>query len=179
MSDPTDWPVAIFAALKAAEVTQVAYVPDAGHGALIRLCHADPTIATVPLTTEEEGIALATGAWLGGARACLLMQSSGVGNCINMLSLPANCRSPLLILVTMRGDFGETNPWQIPMGQAVPGVLRAMGVVVHSLDRAEAAGQAVTYAAQMAFDANAMVAVLIRQTLIGAKRFVAAPAGMP
>jgi sulfopyruvate decarboxylase TPP-binding subunit len=93
-----------------------------------------------------------------------------------MLSLPANCRSPLLMLVTMRGDFGETNPWQIPMGQAVPDVLRAMGVVVHSLDQAEAVGQAVTYAAQMAFDSNAMVAVLIRQPLIGAKRFVAASA---
>jgi sulfopyruvate decarboxylase alpha subunit len=176
MTDPTDWPGQIFAALKAADVTQVAYVPDAGHGALIRMCHADPALAVVPLTTEEEGIALATGAWLGGARACLLMQSSGVGNCINMLSLPANCRGPLLMLVTMRGEMGETNPWQIPMGQAVPDVLRAMGVVVHALDRAEAAAQTVAYAAQMAFDSNAMVAVLIRQSLIGAKRFVAARA---
>jgi sulfopyruvate decarboxylase alpha subunit len=178
MSRDPDWPASIFAALKAAEIAQVAYVPDAGHGALIRMCHADAAIATVPLTTEEEGVALATGAWFGGARACLLMQSSGVGNCINMLSLPANCRSPLLMLVTMRGDFGETNPWQIPMGQAVADVLRAMGVVVHGLDRAEDAGMAVAYAAQMAFDSNAMVAVLIRQTLIGAKRFVAAPAAV-
>ncbi|MCC7282837.1 MAG: phosphonopyruvate decarboxylase [Acetobacteraceae bacterium] len=169
-----DWPADIFAALKAADIRQVAYVPDAGHGALIRMCHADPAISALPLTTEEEGIGLATGAWLGGVRACLLMQSSGVGNCINMLSLAANCRSPLLLLVTMRGDLGETNPWQIPMGQAVADVLRAMGVVVHEIDRAEQAAGVVAYAAQMAFDANAMVAVLIRQALIGAKRFVAA-----
>ena len=176
MNGTQDWPAEIFAALKAADIRQVAYVPDAGHGALIRMCHADPGLAVLALTTEEEGIGLATGAWLGGQRACLLMQSSGVGNCINMLSLAANCRTPLLLLVTMRGDLGETNPWQIPMGQAVPDVLRAMGVVVRDLDRAGEAGQVVAYAAQMAFDSNAMVAVLIRQALIGAKRFVAAPA---
>lgn len=175
MPDPT-WPQDIFAALKAAGIAQVAYVPDAGHGALIRACHADPDLAVVPLTTEEEGIALATGAWLGGARTCLLMQSSGVGNCINMLSLPANCRAPLLMLVTMRGELGETNPWQVPMGQAVGPVLRAMGVIVHEVAAAERAGATVALAAQMAFDSNAQLAVLIRQHVIGAKRFVAAAA---
>jgi sulfopyruvate decarboxylase alpha subunit len=169
----TDWPADIFAALKAAEVSQVAYVPDAGHGKLIRLCHADSTRHTVKLTTEEEGIALAAGAWLGGQRAALLMQSSGVGNCINMLSLPANCRMPLLMLVTMRGDFGETNPWQIPMGQATPAVLRAMGVIVHDAEQPSHVGHIVAMAAQLAFDSQAMVAVLLRQKLIGAKRFLA------
>ena len=83
----------IFAVLKTAEIRQVGYVPDAGHARLIELCRDDPNIRTVPLTTEEEGIALASGAWLGGHRAALLMQSSGVGNCINMLSLAKNCRS--------------------------------------------------------------------------------------
>jgi hypothetical protein len=76
------------------------------------------------LTTEEEGIALAAGAWLGGQRAVLLMQSSGVGNCINMLSLPVNCRMPFLTLVTMRGEWGEFNPWQVPMGTATPACAR-------------------------------------------------------
>ena len=82
-----DWRDEIFAALKAADIRQVGYVPDAGHARLIELCQADPEIRAVSLTTEEEGIALAAGAWLGGKRAALLMQSSGVGNCINMLSL--------------------------------------------------------------------------------------------
>ena len=58
----------------------------------------------------------------------LLLQSSGVGNCINMLSLAAECRIPLLMLVTMRGEWGEFNPWQVPMGQATPAALEAMGV---------------------------------------------------
>ena len=98
-----NWRDEIFTALKAAEVRQVGCVRDAGHARLIELRRDDPEIRAVPLTTEEEGVALAAGAWLGGQRAALLMQSSGVGNCINMLSLTKNCRFPLLMLVTMRG----------------------------------------------------------------------------
>ena len=81
-----------------AGVTQVAYVPDAGSARLIDLCHANSTMHSVALTTEEEGVALLAGAWLGGARGVLLMQSSGVGNCINMLSVMQECRFPLLAL---------------------------------------------------------------------------------
>ena len=114
------WQAQVYAALKAARITQVGYVPDAGHAHLIEAAHADPDMRAVVLTTEEEGIALAAGAWLGGQRAVLLMQSSGVGNCINMLSLPVNCRMPFLTLVTMRGEWAEFNPWQVPMGTATP-----------------------------------------------------------
>src|SRR5207244_10042034 len=99
-----DWPAAIHGALKSQRVRQVSYVPDAGHKRLIELCHADQGMAAVPLTTEEEGIGLAAGAWLGGERSALLMQSSGVGNCVNALTLASNCGFPLLMLVTMRGE---------------------------------------------------------------------------
>ena len=85
-----DWPDKLFGVLKRANVRQVGYVPDAGHARLIKRCVDDPDIHDVSLTTEEEGVALAAGAWLGGQRAALLMQSSGVGNCINMLSLIAH-----------------------------------------------------------------------------------------
>ena len=112
------WQDAVFEALRRAKIRQVGYVPDAGHARLIARAHADADMRAVVLTTEEEGIALAAGAWLGGERAVLLMQSSGVGNCINMLSLPLNCRMPFLTLVTMRGEWGEFNPWQVPMGNA-------------------------------------------------------------
>jgi sulfopyruvate decarboxylase TPP-binding subunit len=103
-SEAPDWRDEIFAALKAAEIRQVGYVPDAGHARLIELCRDDPEIRAMPLTTEEEGVALAAGAWLGGQRAALLIQSSGVGNCINMLSLTKTRRFPLLVLVAMRGE---------------------------------------------------------------------------
>lgn len=168
MTTPT-WQAAVFAALKAARITQIGYVPDAGHAHVISAAHADPDMHAVVLTTEEEGIALAAGAWLGGQRAALLMQSSGVGNCINMLSLPQNCRMPFLTLVTMRGEWAEFNPWQVPMGCATPAVLTAAGVHVRRADRPEEAAETVAAAASLAFDSAVPVAVLLSQRLIGAK----------
>ncbi len=119
-----DWPDRLYATFKRAGIRQVCYVPDAGHARLIDRCRADPDIRDVVLTTEEEGVALAAGAWLGGERAALLMQSSGFGNCINMLSLARTCRFPLLMLITMRGEWAEFNPWQVPMGSIVEPVLK-------------------------------------------------------
>ena len=126
--EPT-WPNEIYSLLKAGGLTLVSYVPDGGHKRLIQLCTADPDITTVSLTSEQEGIGLAAGAYLGGVRSALLMQSSGVGNCINALTLVRNCQFPFLTLVTMRGDFGETNNWQMAMGQATEPVLTRCGVV--------------------------------------------------
>jgi len=170
-AEAIDWPAAIHSALKSQRVRQVSYVPDAGHKRLIELCHSDKDMAAVPLTTEEEGIALAAGAWLGGERSALLMQSSGVGNCVNALTLASNCGFPLLILVTMRGEWGEFNPWQIPMGQATPATLRLAGVRTLRLERAEEALTTVTAAAKLAFGGYGAVAVLIAQRMIGAKSF--------
>ena len=171
MAEP-GWQDEVYAALRRAEVRQVAYVPDAGHSRLIELAQADPAVRAVVLTTEEEGVALAAGAWLGGERAVLLMQSSGVGNCVNMLSLPVNCRMPLLTLVTMRGEWGEFNPWQVPMGSATEAVLRAAGVHVLRAEQAAEIAAMVTAAAALAFDSHVPVAVLFAQRLIGAKVFV-------
>src|SRR4051812_32913214 len=112
------WPERLHAVLRDMGIHQVAYVPDSGHARLIELARADRNLRAIPLTTEEEGVALAVGAWLGGDRSVLLTQSSGVGNCINMLSMVQECRIPLLMLVTMRGEWGEFNPWQLPMAQA-------------------------------------------------------------
>ena len=169
---PADWPADIFAVLKSAEVRQVGYVPDAGHARLLTLCAGDPGMRMVPLTTEEEGIGLAAGAWLGGQRAALLMQSSGVGNCINMLSLAKSCRFPLTLLVTMRGEWGEFNPWQVPMGTKTQAALELMDVLVYRVERAEEVGETVTAALDIAFNGGPVTAVLLAQRLIGAKRWV-------
>jgi len=169
--DGNAWPDRVFAALKRGRIGQVGYVPDAGHSRLIALSRTDPEIRDVVLTTEEEGIALAAGAWLGGVRAALLMQSSGVGNCINMLSLAQNCRFPLLMLVTMRGEWAEFNPWQVPMGQATPGVLRLCDVLVYRAERPEEAEETVEAALDIAFGGDRAAAVLLSQRLIGRKRW--------
>jgi sulfopyruvate decarboxylase alpha subunit len=166
-----DWPGAIYRTLKENGVTQVSYVPDAGHSRLITMSHADPAIKATVLTTEEEGIALCAGAWLGGDRSVLLMQSSGVGNCINMLSLMASCRFPLLTLVTMRGEWAEFNPWQVPMGQATPKAFELMGVTVFRLDNPADAADVVSAAAALAYESDQQIAILISQRMIGRKKW--------
>lgn len=166
-----DWPRDIHRILRANAVRQVSYVPDAGHKRLIELCHGDKRMMVVPLTTEEEGIAVAAGAWLGGERSVLLMQSSGVGNCVNMLTLATHCAFPLLMLVTMRGEWGEFNPWQIPMGQATQDTLQRGLVRTFRAERAEEAGDTVDAAAKLAWNTNTVTAVLIAQRMIGTKTF--------
>jgi sulfopyruvate decarboxylase alpha subunit len=166
-----DWPDRIYALLKKYSIRQVALVPDAGHSRLIRRCLADNTLRVVTLTTEEEGVALMQGAWLGGDRSVLLMQSSGVGNCINMLSLATIHRCPMPMLITMRGDFGEFNPAQVPMGQATQSVLEAMGTLVRRADRAEDVEPTVEATLKFAFNTFRPTATLIGQRVLGAKTF--------
>lgn len=171
MDQQPAWPNAIYRVLKEAAVRQASYVPDAGHARLIELMHADADIQTTVLTTEEEGVALSAGAWLGGQRSVLLMQSSGVGNCINMLSLATVGRFPLLMLVTMRGEWAEFNPWQVPMGMGAAAALAAVGVRTMRAETAEDLVEIVGSAGSLAYEADQQVAVLIAQRLVGAKKW--------
>jgi sulfopyruvate decarboxylase TPP-binding subunit len=168
---PVSWPDEVHQVLIDANVRQVGYVPDSGHARLINLVRADRRMRAIPLTTEEEGVALAVGAWLGGERSVLLMQSSGAGNCINMLGMANELRVPLLALVTMRGQWGEFNPWQVPMSQATVPSLEAIGAIVQEVDRAGEVGETVAAAARLAFSTFRMVTVLISQRVVGAKEF--------
>lgn len=167
----TGWADDVWAVLKRRDTRQVAYVPDAGHRRLIELAHADPGVRAIALTTEEEGVGVAAGAHLGLARAVLLMQSSGVGNCVNFLSLIQHCRFPLLTLVTMRGEFGEQNPWQFAMGRAVEPVLHAMAVTTLRADTTADVVPVVEAAVGMVDRGGQAVAVLLGQRLLGAKKF--------
>jgi sulfopyruvate decarboxylase alpha subunit len=165
------WPDAIYAQFRRVGIRQVGYVPDAGHSRLITLCQDDPAVTDVVLTTEEEGVGLVAGAALGGQRAALLMQSSGVGNCINMFSLLRNCGFGCLVLVTMRGEFGEFNPWQVPMGSITEDVLKLSGFLTYRVDSAEDVEDIVGAGCDMAFDGNLQVAILLSQRLIGRKQW--------
>jgi sulfopyruvate decarboxylase alpha subunit len=167
-----NWPDRLYDALKRADVRQVGYVPDAGHSRLIERCRADSDMHAVSLTTEEEGIALAAGAWLGGERSTLLMQSSGVGNCINMLSLSRTCRFPMPMFITMRGEWEEFNPWQVPMGQAVEPMMKLCDADVLRVRTPDEVADAAERALQTAFGGERIVAVLLSQELIGKKVWV-------
>jgi len=161
------FPEAVHRELVASGVRVVGYVPDAGHKRLIELCQADKSMRAVVLTTEEEGIGLAAGAWLGGQRSALLMQSSGVGNVINVLGLLKTCRMPLVIIVTMRGEAGEFNSWQVPMGEGTQAVLETMGVAVTRAEKADEIAPLV----KKALRKNSAEAILIAQRVIGIKSF--------
>ncbi|KJC54958.1 phosphonopyruvate decarboxylase [Bradyrhizobium sp. LTSPM299] len=165
------WPEEIFAILQRFEVRQVPYVPDAGHSELIERVLSSSTMRGISLTTEEEGVALLAGAWAGGQRGVLLMQSSGVGNCINMLSLTQIFRFPFLTLVTMRGEWGEFNPWQVPMGSSTQAVFELSGIKVLRASHPDEVREVVDAGAAQAYNACTPTAVLLSQRLIGAKVF--------
>ncbi|XSC47557.1 hypothetical protein ACF1BQ_020160 [Bradyrhizobium sp. RDT10] len=104
------WTEQVYLALKEFGVKQVPYLPDGSLAPLISLCREDPSMRAIPLTTEEEGVMLLAGAWLGGDRSALLMQCGGVGNCVNMFSLLTACTFPAVMVVTMRGVWGSSIP---------------------------------------------------------------------
>ena len=165
------WQKETFSALRRQGIDLVCHVPDAGHAKVIEMCEADNEVDCITCTSEEEGIHMLSGAWLGGRKGAMLLQSSGVGNIINALAMPNTCRIPILIIVTMRGEYGEFNPWQVPMGQGTPVCLEAMG---GRLYRAEEPGQvasAVENMARLAYDSQQLCAVLLSQELLGAKDF--------
>lgn len=166
------WQTDVYEVLKACGVKHIAYVPDAGHSAAIRMAEADDDMHSVVLTTEEEGIGYLAGAWLGGERGALLLQSSGVGNCINNLALQVCARFPLLMVVTMRGDWAEFNAWQNPMGQATEASLKLMGVMTWRADDPKDVAPLLHGAATMAFNGDSSCALLLGQRLIGEKKWV-------
>ena len=165
------WQEAVFQVLKKGRVDQIVYVPDAGHSHVIRRAIADPDIEDVVLTTEEEGVAVVSGAWLGGKRAVLLMQSSGVGNCMNMFSLLQAADFPFFTIVTMRGEYAEFNPWQASMGRATQAAMELMGIHVLRASHPDEVERVVSAGYDAAFEAGDKVAVLLGQSLIGRKQW--------
>jgi sulfopyruvate decarboxylase alpha subunit len=166
-----DWSSDIFDILSSYGVRQVAYVPDGGHARLIAKVHKNKDMRAITLTTEEEGVALAAGAWIGGERSALLMQSSGVGNCVNMFSLIRICRIPFLTIVAMRGEWGEVNAWQVPMGSTTPDIFALMDIRTLRADMPSEVHSVTKAAVDMAYIGGTPTAILLSQRLIGAKVF--------
>lgn len=166
-----EWSGAMFEIMREAGVTLFTHVPDAGNDRLIALAEASNETRSLLLTSEEEGIAICAGADLVGQRGVLCMQSSGLGNCPNHLSLAKGGRFPLLMMISMRGDYGEQNPWQYPMGEAAETILRAMGVLIFRVERRDEL-EAATHAALNASGAGGQAAaIVLSQKFLGAKAF--------
>ena len=173
MVEATDasWKDQLYGSLKALNIELVVYVPDAGHAVLIDRCLEDTDIDCFPLVNEFEAVGVCVGAWLGGKRACALIQSSGVGNAINALGLAHSTGAPFFAIATMRGEWGEFNGWQTPMGQATPRVLEAANIVVNRAEAADDVIAVVEASGRLAFNSYMPVFALISQRVTGAKVF--------
>ncbi len=91
----------------------------------------------LPLTREEEGVGVCAGAALAGRRPAMLIQNSGIGNMVNaLLSLTQFYELPLALFLSHRGVYKEGIQAQVPMGEALPGLLEAMGISHSRLDNA-------------------------------------------
>lgn len=170
--DPyAEWSGAMFDILRDAGVKMFTHVPDAGNDRLIAIAEAHKDTHTLLLTTEEEGVAICAGVDLVGQRAILCMQSSGLGNCLNYLSLAKGGRFPLLMMISMRGDYGEQNPWQNPMGEATETLLRSMGVRIFRVDGRDDLETATIAAVNASGNGAQVAAIVLGQKFLGAKAF--------
>jgi sulfopyruvate decarboxylase alpha subunit len=161
------WAAGVADGLWDAGCRDVVYVPDNPLSHILAALERDhPGVRTVLATREEEATGIAAGLYLGGARPALLMQSSGLGNTLNAVgSLLLAFQIPVLMVVSMRGDAGEWNSAQVPMGRAVRPVLDALGVSHLSVDRGDEARDAIVSLAQLAFGTRLPTACLLPRRL--------------
>ncbi|MEM7749511.1 MAG: phosphonopyruvate decarboxylase [Pseudomonadota bacterium] len=171
MSNGQHWSDDVYAEIKKRDIETVCTVPDGGLTKLLNMINDDQSMKLITLTTEEEGMGIVTGQWLGGKKAMIAMQSSGVGNCINALGYPSILKAPCLMLVTMRGMWGEFNPWQVQMGMGTKPALEAVGVRCFPVENPTEVGETFAAAADIAFHGGMSCAVLISQRVMGAKGF--------
>lgn len=169
--DRTDqWIADAVDALKRANVTLVAHLPDSKIGPVIDEIEADPAFRTVQVAREEAAIGVLTGAWVGGTRGALLCQSSGLANAINAIgSLALPARTPFLAVTTRRGNLGEFNVAQIPAGYNVDRILDDLGVRNDTVTDGDDVGRRILMAAESAFSTATPYVVLLEQTVTGSK----------
>ncbi len=161
------WASGVCAGVHAAGSRDVVYVPDnpLSH-VLNELGERFRDVRLVLATREEEAFGIAAGLYLGGRRPAVMLQSSGLGNSLNAItSLVLPYRIPMLILVSMRGDLGEWNSAQVPMGRAVRSIFDAIGVPYSTVDSAAAAADVIRGAGDTAFGTGMPVACLLPRTV--------------
>ncbi|GIX49767.1 MAG: hypothetical protein KatS3mg131_3978 [Candidatus Tectimicrobiota bacterium] len=166
----TAWPQHIIAQLKAYRIRFLSYVPDAIGEQILRLARQDPFFDILPLAREEEGVGVVAGQYMGGARGALLMPTAGVGNALNALaSLAIPYQVPLPMFIGWRGELGEFNAAQVPLGQALPALFAALHIPTFVLRYAPEVPTVVAGALKLAYSAEQPVAVLISTQLAGWK----------
>jgi len=165
-----DWPEKIVSVLKANNICSISFVPDAVIGKILKIAEKDPYFNVTTLAREEEGIGIITGEYLGGRYGVLMMQSAGIGNCVNALaSLAIPYQIPFLILISQRGELGEFNACHMIMGKAIRRILDALGIQHHTLDREDNVETILNGAIKTAYSSDQPVAVILSTALVGWK----------
>ena len=161
------WASGVCAGLHAAGSRHVVYVPDNPLSHVLRILRVGfPDVRTTLATREEEAFGIAAGLYLGGARPTLMLQSSGLGNSLNALtSLLLPYKIPALIVISMRGDAGEWNDAQVPMGRAVRPICDAIGVPHATAETPETTMETVRLVGQTAFGTRQPGACLLPRRL--------------
>lgn len=161
-----NWAGGVCAGLAAAGITHVVYVPDNPLSHVLVALKKYPAIRTTLATREEEAFGIAVGLYLGGIQPAVMLQSSGLGNSLNAItSLIVPYQVPMLMLISMRGDAGEWNSAQVPMGRAVRPILDSMGIPHVTVDSAEATASTVELVARTAFETRLSGACLLPRRL--------------
>jgi sulfopyruvate decarboxylase alpha subunit len=168
------WHDIVLATLKSNNVKLVVYVPDKVFTPLIKALHADPFFTTFAATREEEAIGIVTGAWMGGLRGAVLMQTSGFGTIPNALaSLVVPSQIPALIFVSERGTLGEFNLGQAMVCKTMRPVLDSLGVEYHTVTRQDELAFIIDRSIKQAVATQAPVTFILSPLLTGGKVFEA------
>lgn len=169
MSDTT-WHGLIHATLKAHDVRLVPYVPDNVLRPLIERIHADPFFTAFTCTREEEAVGIAAGAWMGGMKSIVLMQTSGFATLANVIaSLPIPFQIPVLLLVSERGTLGEFNIGQAMVARTMRPVLDALAMEHHTLSRLDEVGFIVDRTIRQAVATRQPACLILSPLLTGGK----------
>ena len=164
------WADTMVAVLKKYNVRFLNYVPDTKIEKLLEAARNLGGFELLPLTREEEGIGVVCGQSIGGARGVLLCPTAGLGNSINALaSLAIAYRIPCPIIIGVRGDLGEFNPAQIPMGQATPNILEAMRIPMYRITSEDDTDRMTDGALRVCYASEGPVAILVTNELAGWK----------
>ena len=174
MSDSVEhplWAALVCAGLRDAGIRHVIFVPDNPTSHVLRtLAAQSPEICLTTATREEEAFGMAAGAYLGGRRSAVMLQSSGLGNSLNALtSLLIPYRIPVVMLISMRGEEDEWNPAQMPMGRALRPILESIGISHMTLESGDRAAAAIELTARRAFDARLPAACLLPRSVTAAR----------
>ena len=165
-----NWPRKIVSVLKANNICSISFVPDSVIGRILKAAEEDPYFHFTTLAREEEGIGIITGEYLGDRYGVLMMQSAGVGNCVNALaSLAIPYQIPFIMLISQRGELGEFNACHVVMGKALRSILEALGIQHYTIDREDELETILNGAIKTAYTSDQPVAVILSTALVGWK----------